>query len=59
MELAITVDTMEHFVKATYTLEGDGVLAVVAYEQLHALYSVISLEHYPNVQKGTLFMNNN
>ena len=37
------------FVKATYILEGDGVLALTAYGQLDALYRSISLQHYPNV----------
>ena len=32
IEMAITVDTMEPFVKATYILEGNGALALVAYE---------------------------
>ena len=49
MELAVTVDAMEPFVKATYTLEGDGVLALKAYGQLDALYQSVALEHYPNV----------
>ena len=48
MELAITVNAMERFVKAIYIL-GDGALALAAYTQLRTLYSVISLEHYPNV----------
>ena len=48
MELAITVDSMEPFVKATYVLEGDGPLALVAYEHLSALYQTIRVEHYPN-----------
>ena len=33
MELAITVDAMEPFVKATYNLEGDGSLIFKAYEE--------------------------
>ena len=49
MELAITIDSMESFVKSTYTLEGDGVLALVTYEHISMLYSAISTEHYPNV----------
>ena len=49
MELAITVDAMEPFVKATYVLEGDGPLALVAYERLSTFFSVISTEYYPNV----------
>ena len=49
MEIAITVDAMEPFVKATYKLEGDGALSVVAYEQLSILYASVSTQHYPNV----------
>ena len=49
MELALTVDSKEPFVKSTYTLEGDGALALVAYEHISKLYSAISTEHYPNV----------
>ena len=49
MELAVTVDAMEHFVKTTYALEGDAPLALIAYEHINMLYSVISTEHYPNV----------
>ena len=49
MELAITVDAMEPFVKATYALEGDGPLALLAYQKLSALYNHISLQHYPNM----------
>ena len=49
MELAITVDAMEPFVRATYTLEGDGPLALVAYQRVSLLYSHISSQHYPNV----------
>ena len=48
MELAITIDAMEPFVKTTYILEGDGPLALVAYERLMALFQVITTEHYPN-----------
>jgi len=32
IEIAVTVDTMEPFVKATYKLEGDGALSLVAYD---------------------------
>ena len=49
MEISATVDAMEPFVKATYSLEGDGPLALVAYQQMRLLYSHVSLEHYPNV----------
>ena len=49
MELAMTVDGMEPFVNATYALEGDGVLSLVVYERISALYSHISASHHPNV----------
>ena len=47
--MVITVDAMETFVKVTYMLEGDGALALVAYEQLSMLYAVVSTQHYPDV----------
>jgi len=40
---------MKPFVKATYVLEGDGPLALVAYERLTTLFAVIASEHYLNV----------
>ena len=49
MELSITVNAMEPFVKATYFLEGDSALALLAYERVSAVFSAISTEHYPNV----------
>ena len=49
IELAITIDVMEPFAKATYVLEGDGALALITYERVSMLYSVISMEHYPNI----------
>ena len=51
IELAITVDAMEPFVKATYKLEGDGALCLVAYEQLSMIYASVymSTQYYPNV----------
>ena len=36
-EIATTVDTMEPLVKATYKLEGDGALSLVAYQRLSML----------------------
>ena len=48
MKLAVTVDAMKPFVKATYYL-GDGVLAFHAYECLSLLFSSVSNPHYPNV----------
>ena len=40
---------MEPFVKVTYALEGDGPIALTAYEQISTLYSHISTAYYPNV----------
>ena len=49
MELDITVDAGEPFVKSTYRLEGDGPLALIAYEEISTLRATISTGHYPNV----------
>ena len=49
VELAITVDAMKPFVCATYDLEGDGLLALAAYQHISKLHSTITCEHYPNV----------
>ena len=48
MELAVTVDAGEPFVKATYRLEGDGPLVFTAYEEIATLRATISNAHYPN-----------
>ena len=48
MELAITIDFGEPFVKATYNLEGDGPLALSAHEEIAKLKVVISTQHFPN-----------
>ena len=64
-EIATTVDAMEPFVKATYKLEGDGALSLVAYQQLSLLYASVSNQHYPNVvavgqkQRKMLHMSSN
>ena len=50
MELAITVDAGEPFVKATYHMEGDGPLVFSAYEEISTLRSTISNPFYPNVR---------
>ena len=49
MELAVTVDCMEPFVKATYNLEGDGFLALEVYERIRAQNIAIMSKHMPNV----------
>lgn len=43
MELTMAIDGMEPFVKATYVLEGDGLLAFIAYERISTLYSTAML----------------
>lgn len=52
MEMAVTVGSMEPFVKACYSLEGDGPLALTTYEQIHKLFFVLSMEYYPNIAKS-------
>ena len=49
IELAVTIDAMEPFVKATYELEGNGPLVLYAYRRLSSLYAHITLAHHPNV----------
>ena len=49
LELAAVIDIGEHFVKSTYTLEGDGPLVLVCYEEIKKLRPVIQTAHYPNV----------
>ena len=50
LELAITIDVGEHFVKATYFLGGDGPLVLSCYEKLHAVARACQAPHFPNVQ---------
>ena len=50
MELAITVDAGEPFVKETYHMEGDGPLVFSAYEEISTLRSTTSNPFYPNVR---------
>lgn len=49
IEIAATVDVGEAFVKKTYSLEGDGPLAVVAYDYIIELQNHMRLLHMPNV----------
>ena len=53
MELASVFDVGVHFVKATYRLEGDGVLVLNCYEEIFKLRSAIQTGYYPNVQAIT------
>ena len=41
LELACVVDWGEHFVKATYTLEGDGPLGLRVYEVINTIVASI------------------
>ena len=50
LELAAVVDWGEHFVKATYTLEGDGPLGLRVYEVINTIVASIHTAHCPNVQ---------
>lgn len=43
------INVGEHFVKSTYTLEGDGPLVLICYEEIKKVRAVIQLDHYPNV----------
>ena len=47
--LAATIDIGEHFVKATYFLEGDGPLIFSCYEKVSAVNQAGQAPHYPNV----------
>ena len=40
---------MEKFVKATYTLKGDGALLFVAFRQLEELRQFIHVQNFPNL----------
>ena len=49
VELAATVDAMRLFVQTTYSLEGDGPLALVTYQSIRSFYAHIDSSHFPNV----------
>ena len=50
LELAIIVNLGAYFVKATYALEGDGLLVLVCYDRILKIRAAIQSAHYPNVQ---------
>ena len=50
VELSAVIDVGEHFVKATYSLEGDGALMVSCYEEIIKIRAVFSTGYYPNLQ---------
>ncbi len=50
LELAAVVDVGQHFVRATYNLEGDGPLIFSVYKQLQQVLNACSVDHFPNVR---------
>ena len=50
IEFAVTVDAGESFIKACYTLEGDGPLALSCYEVLSTVRASIQVKHWPNTR---------
>ena len=50
VELAVVIDVGEHFVRATYSLEGDGALVFSCYETLSTIEAFIQTSHLPNTQ---------
>lgn len=49
VELAVTIDAGEPFVKKTYILEGDGPLSTNAYQHLQEVATAAQDAYYPNV----------
>ena len=49
VEIAATVDWGEPFVKACYTLEGDGPLSLECFEIVDRIKAAVSVENIPNV----------
>ena len=58
VELAINVDAGEPFVKATYTVEGDGRLALKYYDILSEVKASIQVHHWPNTAAIALRISN-
>lgn len=50
LELAVTIDVGEHFVKATYFLERDGSIVFSCCEKLKAVAEAFQAPHFPNVR---------
>ena len=50
LELAAIVDFGEPFIKATYWLEGDGPLALEAFEIVHTVAAAVQIIHAPNLE---------
>ena len=49
IELAAIIDAGAPLVKATYNLEGDGLLVWQCHEQISTVLNAINTAHYPNV----------
>lgn len=49
LELAAVVDVGQHFVRATYILEGDGPLIFSVYKKLQEVLNACTVAHFPNV----------
>jgi len=56
LELAAVIDWGEVFVKATYNLEGDGLLSFMAYEEVCAVVEAVRVAHTPNTEAVILSM---
>lgn len=50
LELGAFVDGGNHFVSATYYLEGDGPLVLSCYERLATVFNAVAVAAYPNVE---------
>ena len=50
LELAAVIDWGEVFVKATYSLEGDGPLSFTAYEEVRTVAEAVRVAHTPNTE---------
>ena len=50
LELAITIDAGEQFVKSTYALEGDGPLVFCTYEEINKVSVAMTTAYYPNTR---------
>ena len=50
LKLAAFVDGGNHFVSATYYLEGDGPLVFSCYERLATVSNAVTVAAYPNVE---------
>lgn len=49
-DLAAVIDIGSYFIKATYNLQGDGVLVLKCYEELVKIRAAIRASYYPNLQ---------